>query len=122
MAAASTPISCSSGWASQADTLTIDTLSAFQTGYGTGNFTEPLIGTFGPTIAASSSVQMCWTSICTPTANRPGAFNVTGAFSMPSSNGDFYFDFTTTVSAGGNLYGVNSYAGVGYGTAFEFTP
>ena len=41
---------------------------------------------------------------------------------MPSSNGDFYFDFTTTVSAGGNLYGVNSYAGLGYGTAFEFTP
>jgi len=86
---------------SQADTLTMDLISAFQTGASSGNFVEILEGTFGPTIAASSSAQICTVgNICTPTPKPPGSFDVEASFPEPPTNGAFYFDFTTTAVFG----------------------
>jgi hypothetical protein len=41
------------GGASQADSLTLDAFSAYQSMFGTGNFTEILAGTFGSSIAGA---------------------------------------------------------------------
>ncbi|MGA2133501.1 MAG: hypothetical protein ABSH50_14500 [Bryobacteraceae bacterium] len=86
---------------SQADTLTMDLISAFQTNASSGDFVEILEGTFGSTVAASSSAQICTVgNICTPTTNPPGSFDVSASFPQPPSNGAFYFDFTTTAVFG----------------------
>ncbi len=83
-----------SGGASQADMLTIDLFSAFQSNFGTGVFTDGMAGAFSTNIASTSSVQTCVQTACSSTAGPPSPFNLTVQFSEAPSSGGFSFDYT----------------------------
>jgi len=89
-----------SGGASHADTLTLDLFSAFQSNFGTANFSEGLTGIFSPTIASTSAAQMCVATICTATVIPPGPFDVSASYSLAPSGGAFNFDNTITAFFG----------------------
>lgn len=93
-----------SGGASQADTLSIDVLSGFQSNFGTGNFTDGLAGSFSSNIAGSSTVETCVgppsTSSCSATASPTAPFDLTVQFAQAPSGGAFSFDYTDIVTFG----------------------
>jgi uncharacterized protein (TIGR03437 family) len=88
-----------SGAASQADTLTLDLLTAYQTNIST-SVQASMNGHFGPTVASSSSVQLCIEPSCTSTARPPGAFRPSFAYGVSASNSVLSLDFIYTVHFG----------------------
>jgi uncharacterized protein (TIGR03437 family) len=84
-----------SGGASQADAVTVDAFSAFQSNLGTGNFGQALVGAFSPNISSASSAQACAAGVCLGPVSPPGAFSQTGGtYSLAPNNGAFSFDNT----------------------------
>jgi uncharacterized protein (TIGR03437 family) len=82
------------GGASQADTVTVDLFVAYQTTFSVVNFGAALSGTFGPTLASSSSVKECTIGLCTSSVSPPGAFSQILPISLNASGGAYSFDFT----------------------------
>jgi uncharacterized protein (TIGR03437 family) len=91
------------GGVSQADIVTIDAFSAFQSSLGTGNFSQALVGAFSPNVSSASSAQVCAAGVCLGPVTPPGTFSQTGgSYSLAASNGAFSFDntFNTHFGAG----------------------
>jgi uncharacterized protein (TIGR03437 family) len=87
---------------SQADSLTLDLLASYDTALGSIFTTLSLNGSFGPTVASSSSVELCVVgkAFCTDKASPPGAFFPVVETSQATLNGEFLEDLKYAVYFG----------------------
>ena len=91
------------GGASAADTVAVEGYYSFATTLATVGDARGVVGSFGPTIAASSSASSCLngTIACLGPFTPPGDFEqFSGGFSLNSSGGEFIYDPTWTSNFG----------------------